>query len=69
MNCITHQGREAVGVCRECGNPICRECYDEFGGYCMHCAQKESKEIKTIASESSIKVKPSLEAFFTIYIL
>ena len=54
MNCITHQGREAVGVCRECGNPICRECYDEFGGYCMHCAQKESKEIKKMVVKTLI---------------
>jgi hypothetical protein len=26
MNCYTHQGRAAVGVCTACGKAVCREC-------------------------------------------
>ena len=42
MKCIYHSERDPIGMCVNCGKPICEECKVDMGGkyYCNPCAEK-----------------------------
>lgn len=69
MNCITHQGREAARFCSKCGNPICGDCANEFGGYCIHCAKIACKETKKKAITTFGLSAIFAILFFTVIII
>ncbi len=43
MNCYQHPGRDAIGICIECSNPVCAECKVEYAGriYCNTCIERK----------------------------
>lgn len=46
MSCSLHAGREAVGVCSDCGRNLCRECLEQFNPpTCPQCMVNWGNEI------------------------
>lgn len=43
MECFTHSGAQAVGVCKSCGKAVCRACVVDIG-VAIACCEKCAKE-------------------------
>lgn len=57
--CKRHEGIAVIGKCLACGEPLCRECRDEFGYFCSRECLEKSRS--SVDPESKAKTKLNVE--------
>ena len=47
MECFTHTGSQAIGVCKTCGKAVCRSCAKDAGVFitCSDTCEKEAADV------------------------
>ncbi|MCD1296024.1 hypothetical protein CUJ83_13555 [Methanocella sp. CWC-04] len=63
MRCHIHSDKEAMGICTECGKPLCTSCIKKVGGktFCGDCAPA-GIDPDTIEAQQPDWARPSLQA-------